>query len=72
MNDGLSTFQERFIIIIGLINEQINLYDHRQIKKGPVQTYEGQVNSHTRTQLGTDPSEKFLLSGGYSFLLDLF
>ncbi|KAI3440292.1 uncharacterized protein J3R85_003927 [Psidium guajava] len=42
----------------------INLYDHRQIKKGPVQSYEGQVNSHTRTQLGTDPSEKFLLSGG--------
>ncbi|KAF8030712.1 hypothetical protein BT93_D0025 [Corymbia citriodora subsp. variegata] len=43
---------------------KINLYDHRQIKKGPVQCYEGQVNSHTRTQLGTDPSEKFLLSGG--------
>ncbi|XP_048140811.1 LOW QUALITY PROTEIN: uncharacterized protein LOC115755387 [Rhodamnia argentea] len=42
----------------------INLYDHRQIKKGPVQSYEGHVNSHTRTQLGTDPSEKFLLSGG--------
>lgn len=50
----------------------INLYDHRQIKKGPVQSYEGQVNSHTRTQLGTDPSEKFLLSGGEDCLTRLW
>ncbi|KAF8019798.1 hypothetical protein BT93_G0477 [Corymbia citriodora subsp. variegata] len=64
MNNGNYTLQEGFANIICLINEQINLYDHRQIKKGPVQCYEGQVNSHTRTQLGTDPSEKFLLSGG--------
>ncbi|KAH6756886.1 hypothetical protein C2S53_006688, partial [Perilla frutescens var. hirtella] len=42
----------------------IKLYDHRLIQKGPVQSYEGNVNSHTRIELGVDPSEKVVMSGG--------
>ncbi|XP_050368602.1 uncharacterized protein LOC126786726 [Argentina anserina] len=42
----------------------IKLYDHRIIQRGAVQTYEGHVNSHTRLQLGVDPSERFFISGG--------
>ncbi|XP_057543759.1 uncharacterized protein LOC130823152 isoform X2 [Amaranthus tricolor] len=42
----------------------IKLYDHRLTKRGPVQSYEGQVNSHTHLQLATDSNERFLMSGG--------
>ncbi|KMT09165.1 hypothetical protein BVRB_6g132700 [Beta vulgaris subsp. vulgaris] len=42
----------------------IKLYDHRLTKRGPVQSYEGHVNSHSHIQLATDASEKFLMSGG--------
>ncbi|KAK9937262.1 hypothetical protein M0R45_014064 [Rubus argutus] len=42
----------------------VKLYDHRIIQRGAVQTYEGLVNSHTRLQLGVDPSERFFISGG--------
>ncbi|GMY35078.1 ddb1- and cul4-associated factor 4 [Fagus crenata] len=42
----------------------VKLYDHRLIQRGAVQSYEGHVNSHTRIQLGVDPSEKFVMSGG--------
>ncbi|KAJ8766000.1 hypothetical protein K2173_020516 [Erythroxylum novogranatense] len=42
----------------------INLYDHRMIKRGPVQSYEGHVNSHHALQLEVDKSESFLLGGG--------
>ncbi|PRQ30166.1 putative transcription factor WD40-like family [Rosa chinensis] len=42
----------------------VKLYDHRIIQRGAVQTYEGNVNSHTRLQLGVDPSERFFISGG--------
>ncbi|KAL6206226.1 hypothetical protein ACLB2K_023475 [Fragaria x ananassa] len=42
----------------------VKLYDHRIIQRGAVQTYEGHVNSHTRLQLGVDPSERFFVSGG--------
>lgn len=42
----------------------IKLYDHRMTKRGFVQSYEGHVNSHTRSQLGIDHSERFLISGG--------
>ncbi|KAL0363781.1 UNVERIFIED_CONTAM: hypothetical protein Scaly_1333300 [Sesamum calycinum] len=39
----------------------IKLYDHR-LTPGPVQSYEGNVNSHTRIELGIDPSEKVVMS----------
>ncbi|XP_027089512.1 uncharacterized protein [Coffea arabica] len=42
----------------------IKLYDQRLIQKGAVQSYEGYVNSHTRIQLGVDPTERFVMSGG--------
>uniref|UniRef100_A0A5B7BJG7 Uncharacterized protein n=1 Tax=Davidia involucrata TaxID=16924 RepID=A0A5B7BJG7_DAVIN len=42
----------------------IKLYDHRLIQRGAVQSYEGNVNSHTRIQLGVDPSERIFMSGG--------
>ncbi|KAK4399574.1 hypothetical protein Sango_1432900 [Sesamum angolense] len=42
----------------------IKLYDHRLTHRGPVQSYEGNVNSHTRIELGIDPSEKVVMSGG--------
>lgn len=42
---------------------QIKLYDHRLTQRGPVQSYEGNVNSHTRIEIGIDPSEKVVMSG---------
>ncbi|XP_052203220.1 uncharacterized protein LOC127808690 isoform X2 [Diospyros lotus] len=42
----------------------IRLYDHRIIQRGPVQCYEGNVNTHTRIQLAVDPDERILMSGG--------
>ncbi|XP_059654087.1 uncharacterized protein LOC132300849 [Cornus florida] len=42
----------------------IKLYDHRLIQRGAVQSYDGNVNSHSRIQLGVDPSEKYFMSGG--------
>uniref|UniRef100_A0A7C9A9Q7 Uncharacterized protein n=1 Tax=Opuntia streptacantha TaxID=393608 RepID=A0A7C9A9Q7_OPUST len=42
----------------------IKLYDHRLTKRGAIQSYEGHVNSHTRVQLGIDPFERFVMSGG--------
>ncbi|KAK9156198.1 hypothetical protein Sjap_003678 [Stephania japonica] len=42
----------------------IKLYDRRMMQKGSVQSYEGHVNSHTRIQLGVDPAERFIISGG--------
>lgn len=42
----------------------IRLYDRRLMQRGPVQWYDGNVNSHTRIQLGVDPYERFFMSGG--------
>ncbi|KAK9268072.1 hypothetical protein L1049_010511 [Liquidambar formosana] len=50
----------------------IKLFDHRIIQRGPVQSYEGHVNSHTRIQLGVDPSERFVMSGGEDCKLRLW
>ncbi|KAI3455768.1 hypothetical protein Pfo_012431 [Paulownia fortunei] len=50
----------------------IKLYDHRLIQRGPVQSYEGHVNSHTRIELGVDPSEKVVMSGGEDCYLRLW
>ncbi|KAK1265192.1 hypothetical protein QJS04_geneDACA010554 [Acorus gramineus] len=44
----------------------INLYDLR-LQKGAVQSYRGHMNSHTHLQLGVDPSETFIMSGGEDF-----
>ncbi|MED6221436.1 hypothetical protein PIB30_054600, partial [Stylosanthes scabra] len=42
----------------------MRLYDLRQLQRGSVQSYEGHVNSHSRIQLGVDPAERFVMSGG--------
>ncbi|KAI7755301.1 hypothetical protein M8C21_007101, partial [Ambrosia artemisiifolia] len=47
----------------------IRLYDHRLTQRGAVQMYEGNFNSHTRIQMGVDPSERFIMSGGEDFYL---
>lgn len=46
---------------------QIKLFDCRLLQRGSVQSYAGHVNSHTRLQLGVNPSETFLISGTLSF-----
>ncbi|KAK3004988.1 hypothetical protein RJ639_019783 [Escallonia herrerae] len=50
----------------------IKLYDHRLIQRGAIQSYEGNVNSHSRIQLGVDPSERFVMSGGEDCRLRLW
>ncbi|XP_071711193.1 uncharacterized protein [Rutidosis leptorrhynchoides] len=50
----------------------VRLYDHRLTQRGPVQFYEGNVNSHTRIQFGVDPSERYFMSGGEDFCLRLW
>ncbi|XP_044497321.1 DDB1- and CUL4-associated factor 4 isoform X2 [Mangifera indica] len=42
----------------------VMLYDHRLTKRGPLQSYEGHANSHTRIQLAVDQSERFVMAGG--------
>lgn len=49
---------------------QMKLYDHRLMHRGAVQSYEGNVNSHSRIELGVDPSEKVVMSGEHG--LDWF
>ncbi|CAN1810025.1 DDB1- and CUL4-associated factor 4-like protein 1 [Linum perenne] len=53
----------------GSMDGTIRLYDHRMTKRGPVQAYEGHVNSHTRLPLRVDPSEKFLVAGLTLYIL---
>ncbi|XP_057429811.1 uncharacterized protein LOC130722938 [Lotus japonicus] len=50
----------------------IRLYDRRLLQRGAVQSYEGHVNSHTCIQLGVDPSERFVMSGGEDCKLRLW
>ncbi|KAG4915118.1 hypothetical protein JHK87_052675 [Glycine soja] len=52
--------------------KQMRLYDLRLLQRGVVQCYEGHVNSHTRIQIGVDPSERFVMSGGEDCKLRLW
>lgn len=38
------------------------------LQRGAVQSYEGHVNSHTQIQLGVDPDERYVMSGGCYFI----
>nr|XP_016515846.1 PREDICTED: uncharacterized protein LOC107832506 isoform X2 [Nicotiana tabacum] len=49
----------------------IKLYDHR-LMRGAIQSYEGNQNSHSRIQLGVDPSETIVMSGGEDYHLRLW
>lgn len=42
----------------------VKLYDCRLLQRGAVQSYEGHVNTHSHIQLGVDPSESLVMSGG--------
>ncbi|CAL5184442.1 unnamed protein product [Lathyrus oleraceus] len=46
------------------VDGSIKLYDRRMLQRGAVQSYEGHVNSHTQIQLGVDPDERYVMSGG--------
>ncbi|TKY72650.1 DDB1- and CUL4-associated factor 4 [Spatholobus suberectus] len=50
----------------------MRLYDRRLLQRGAVQCYEGHVNSHTRIQIGVDPAERFIMSGGEDCKLRLW
>ncbi|XP_022146543.1 uncharacterized protein LOC111015736 isoform X2 [Momordica charantia] len=56
-------FDDRYFLASSM-DGTVRLYDHRLIQRGAVQTYDGHANSHTRIQLGVDPSETFVVSGG--------
>ncbi|XP_078428693.1 transducin/WD40 repeat-like superfamily protein [Wolffia australiana] len=45
------------------MNGSIELFDQRHLHR-PVQSYDGHINSHSHLELGVDPSETFVLSGG--------
>ncbi|XP_057511757.1 uncharacterized protein LOC130793907 [Actinidia eriantha] len=50
--------------LVSSMDGSIRLYDQRLMQRGPIQMYEGNVNSHTRIQLGVDPCERIFMSGG--------
>ncbi|XP_004488222.2 uncharacterized protein [Cicer arietinum] len=50
----------------------IRLYDRRILQRGAVQSYEGHMNSHTQIQLGVDPDERYVMSGGEDCKLRLW
>ncbi|XP_004134515.2 uncharacterized protein LOC101220880 isoform X1 [Cucumis sativus] len=56
-------FDDRYFLASSM-DGSVKLYDHRLIQRGAVQTYDGHENSHTRVQLGVDPTETFVTSGG--------
>ncbi|KAF6136601.1 hypothetical protein GIB67_016057 [Kingdonia uniflora] len=59
---SLRTYDQYFLA--SSMDGSMKLYDHRMIDRGAIQSYEGHVNSHTRIQLGVDPSEEHVMSGG--------
>ncbi|KAG7034824.1 hypothetical protein SDJN02_04556 [Cucurbita argyrosperma subsp. argyrosperma] len=56
-------FDDRYFLSSSM-DGSVRLYDHRLIQRGAVQTYDRHANSHTRIQLGVDPTETFVASGG--------
>ncbi|KAH1209196.1 DDB1- and CUL4-associated factor 4-like protein 2 [Glycine max] len=69
----LAAYLERnYFLMMGSLSFQMRLYDLRLLQRGAVQCYEGHVNSHTRIQIGVDPSERFVMSGGEDCKLRLW
>ncbi|KAJ1407607.1 WD40/YVTN repeat-like-containing domain superfamily, partial [Sesbania bispinosa] len=64
-------FDEQYFLASSL-DGSMRLYDRRLLQRGSVQSYEGHVNSHTHIQLGVDPSERFVMSGGEDCKLRLW
>ncbi|XP_065853925.1 uncharacterized protein [Euphorbia lathyris] len=59
---SLQSYDQYFLA--SSMDGSMKLYDHRMVKRGAVLSYEGHVNSHSRLQIGVDPSERFLMAGG--------
>ncbi|KAG0615975.1 hypothetical protein M758_5G080700 [Ceratodon purpureus] len=51
-------------LLASAMNGVIQQWDRRMVENGAVRTYEGHNNSHTMLQLGVDPTETLLVSGG--------
>ncbi|CAM6082750.1 unnamed protein product [Calypogeia fissa] len=51
-------------LLASAMNGDIQQWDRRIVERGSVRSYEGHVNSHTVLQLGLDPTERLLVSGG--------
>ncbi|KAL9245666.1 hypothetical protein vseg_019291 [Gypsophila vaccaria] len=60
--ESLQTYDQYFLA--SSMDGSIRLYDHRLTNRGPVQSYEGHVNTHSHIKLATDASERFVMSGG--------
>ncbi|XAR56192.1 hypothetical protein NMG60_11036573 [Bertholletia excelsa] len=67
---SLQLYEQHFLA--SSMDGLIRLYDHRLVQRGPIQSYEGNVNSHTRIQLGVDPCERIVMSGGEDCKLRLW
>ncbi|RDY13578.1 DDB1- and CUL4-associated factor 4, partial [Mucuna pruriens] len=64
-------FDEQYFLASSM-DGSMKLYDQRLLQRGAVQSYEGHVNSHTRIQIGVDPAERFVMSGGEDCKLRLW
>nr|XP_024379128.1 uncharacterized protein LOC112283946 isoform X1 [Physcomitrium patens]PNR53252.1 hypothetical protein PHYPA_009628 [Physcomitrium patens] len=51
-------------LLASAMNGVIHQWDRRMVENGAVRTYEGHNNTHTTLQLGVDPTETLLVSGG--------
>ncbi|XP_029130126.1 DDB1- and CUL4-associated factor 4 isoform X2 [Cajanus cajan] len=69
---SLVSLQDEQYFLASSMDGSMRLYDHRLLQRGAVQYYEGHVNSHTRIQMGVDPTERFVMSGGEDCKLRLW
>lgn len=69
--DHLISLSCTYELFVTLAYFQIKLYD-RRLMRGAIQSYEGNINSHSRLQLGVDPSETMVMSGSYGFMTLVF
>eukprot|EP00249_Psilotum_nudum_P016171 c25694_g1_i1 orf=406-1983(-) len=51
-------------LLASAMNGDIHLWDRRLTGKEPLQSYEGNSNTHSMLQIGVDPTETLLTSGG--------
>lgn len=64
-------FDEQYFLASSM-DGSMRLYDRRLLQRGAVQSYKGHVNSYTRIQIGVDPAERFVMSGGEDCKLRLW
>ncbi|KAL2649259.1 hypothetical protein R1flu_017387 [Riccia fluitans] len=59
-------------LIASAVNGEMWQWDRRLTGRGPVQTFEGHVNTHHPLKFRLDPSERILAAGGMDFTLRLW